>query len=234
MRFVTAIDKNYFPAIKALANSFKENAGDHELTCIVYGSDNLAERVQKLGIDVLHNVDIPAKLPTSEFWPEELPAMYARIMVPVLFDSPCAWIDADCLVLQPLDDLEHVKFKHPVAAVMTSTKLLGQQVGNLDISQTISALFAGLLVFNTQRWNELEITQKCLDVMNNRPDLEFHYAVQSVLSYVLRGDFHQLGYVWQEFANRGPLSEHCKIVHYVGGCPWKDEMKNLDIWKRYA
>ncbi len=75
--------------------------------------------------------------------------------------------------------------------------------------------------------------------MNTRNDLDFKYVVQSVLNYVLRGNFLELSYNWQVFANRKTAKElidnrQAKILHYVGALPWKDDMRNIDIWRKYA
>lgn len=232
--FCTAIDKAYYPALVALARSFKANAGPGvKLSCIVYGDEALIERVEALGLAVIPNPEINAYLPTTKEWPVASPAMYARLLVPHLFKESCAWIDADCVILQPLAPLTKFVFAQPVGAVMASTTTLSAQVGGLDISDA-PALFAGLLLFNRPNWIYNEITEKCFEVMNTRNDLDFKFVVQSVLNYVLRGKFYHLQYRWQEFANRGPISADCKIIHYVGGLPWKDEMKNTDIWRQYA
>lgn len=236
MQFVTAIDEAYLPGLIALNNSFKANAGDGvSLSCMVYGDSELVKKVESLGIDVIENFDIPAYLPVSEHWPVASPAMYARLMVPLLYESPCAWIDADCIVLKPLSILGDMKFSNPVAGVVTSTSQIGQQVkGNLDVNGSLPAIFAGLLVYNVEVWRKKRITEQCFEIMNSRRDLEFLYAVQSVMSYVLKGDFYHLDYSWQEFANRGKLSANCRIVHYVGALPWRDDMKNKDIFNQYA
>jgi lipopolysaccharide biosynthesis glycosyltransferase len=236
MRLVTAIDEAYLPGLIALHNSIKANSPGTPLACMVYGDEGLCSRVESRGIDVIRNPIIDAELPVTKLWPVGNPAMYARLLIPKYYHSPVAWIDADCIVLRPLDELETIKFDQPVAAVRTSTTTLGQQVDGLKFCHDTHALFAGLLIYNTHSWWDMDVTYKCMEAM--KENLDFKYAVQSVLSYILMGNFHELPYKWQVFANREEtdktMIDMAMILHYVGDLPWKNKMRNQEIWERYS
>lgn len=240
-KLITAIDAAYLPALVALYNSFKANAGDRfEFVCMVHGTDELACTVRAMGIKVLRMLDLCDYLPTTARWPVASPAMFSRLLIPRLFPDPdenTIWIDADCIILKPLDGLLEIEFCEPVAAVRTSTVTLAEQVGGLPARlRQVPALFAGLMIFNTTTWNALCITQVCQHVMSTRPDLDFYFAVQSVLSFVLAGDFHEIDYKWQGFAGRGPFNSDCRIGHWVGALPWAADCypHNREIWEKYA
>lgn len=235
---VTAVDKNYYPALVALSNSVKKNAGDDVvLSCMAYGDDAFIEKCKELDINVIANPSIDATIPSTELWPIPSEAMYARLLVPHLFNENCAWIDSDCIVLEDVRDLFEIGFNQPMAAVgeKISCQNIHQQVGgNLGYVGNVRAFFSGLIVFNVDEWRKQNITERCFEVMETRKDLDFYFAVQSVLNFVIRGDFHSLPYVWQVHANRGEMPKGSKILHFVGGLPWKDKMHNTRIWKKYA
>lgn len=233
MRLITSVNKDYLPALIALNNSILKNSPDTPLTCIVDGDEEFKAEIISMGIDAVDAPDFKEELPVSDLWPTASMAMYARIFIPKMFNEPCAWIDADCLVLKPL---KMVEFSQPVAAVMTSTTSIIQQVPNVKKDGERPALFSGFLMYNIEEWNRLKVTGMCIDAM--KEPLDFKYAVQSLLSYVLKGNFFQLPYHWQVFANRSTTNEDevkkAIILHYVGVLPWKDKCRNLELWKTYA
>jgi len=236
---VTAADAAYFPGVVALYNSFKRNAGPgFEFYAILYGEDIQAEG-RALGINVITPPDWKARFPTSSYWPEPSAPMYARLLVPRLFkDRPRAiWLDADCVIEQPLQELATLKFPNAMAGVYFASEnyTLGFHIS--DITQNLRDVrvpFTGLMVFNTAEWNRQQITERCVGAMN-ADAYDYKFAVQSVLGLVLMGNFHRLPYCWQVFAGRkGPLPDDAKILHWVGGLPWKQKMEHQAEWQKYA
>jgi len=232
---VTAATESYWPGVKALAASF-ENAGPgFELHCICYG--DLADRCRELGIVPLEPVDWVEKYPEGDRWFRQVPASYARLNLPRQFDvDRLIWIDADCIIQKPLTPLAELDFPQPVAAYYRGDEnyTLGFQVPNAPAYlRNVRCTFNGLLVFNVPEWNRRGITEACALAMET--GLVFRFIDQSVLSYVLQGDFYRLGAEWQCFANRkdAPLKS-ARILHWVGGLPWRDELPNAEIWREYA
>ena len=237
---VTATDRNYLPGLIALHNSVLANSPGTPLACLVHGDDELAEQVQARGIRVIHNPAIGVPIPTGGHWPEPLPAMYSRLLIPHLVEGPALWLDADCIVLQPLDELFELELgEAPCAMVDPQKQTLHDQVGGYG-GPSCRACFNGLILFNGPAWRAKSVTERCRAAMTL--PYVWKYAVQSVMSYVLRGDWVNLPYRWNVFANRGPLPADTAIVHYVGGVPWGDpalprgtvKMQNLEVWNRYA
>ncbi len=237
MIFYTSITEEYKPALKALRASMAENSPSSELIVNVY-QRGLYTKLKKEGYNVEYRETRDVKLPVTSRWPTQIWPMFDRLWVPDYNeDERCAWIDADCVVLRDLSDLETFDLDKPVAAVKTSTTEMSQQVGGIRGKEVGKpALFAGLLIFNNQVWRDMDITQRCIEAMQK--PLDFFFASQSVLSYALMGNFHELPYKWQVFANRKGSEDHiskdAKILHYVGGLPWKNEMKHTDIWRHYC
>ena len=236
---VTAIDRAFLPGVKALYNSFVANAGDgFELHCIVHGDDALFDEVAAHGITAIHATDWADEYPTSHVWPERKPALFASLQVPKLFagQERVIWIDADCIIVDSLNELATMEFLEPVAAchphhmytlekmVLGCDKSIGQ----------VHGLFSGFYVYNVQEWNRLDITGKCAQAMTDT-SVTFKWCDQSVLSYVLRGNFCELDIKWQTFANRQEAQFHnAKILHWLGTMkPWNSAVPHQHRWEVY-
>ena len=237
---ITAIDAAYWPGLKALARSFKANAGPgFELHCIVYGDAELRRRVSEICIAV----DPPewnTLYPTTAKWPVPLAAMYARLLIPELFKQHdrAIWLDADCIVLDDLAELAAMTFDQPMAGVNFDTRnyTLGFHIPNLrGVDPATPVPFTGIMVFNIPEWRRLDITAHCTEWMNADCGFDFRFVVQSVLGLVLQGNYHHLEYRWNVFGGRrDPIPDNAKIVHYVGALPWRDEMPHRRLWEQYA
>lgn len=240
---ITAVTANYFPGLIALRNSLVANAGiDYKLHCIVFGDEALTERIEAAGVTAIPDPQWSARYPTSERWPEPVPSSFSRLYVPRLFPDceRAIWLDSDCVVVRSLEPLTQMRFAQPVATVFINNERyeLLFNVTNLPPElHRIRATFNGLLVYNIAEWNRQGITERCREVMEADTDLIFRYIDQSVLSYVLRGNFHRLGLEWQHFANRKTeISPAARVLHWVGGkgnAPWLLEMNHASIWRQY-
>jgi lipopolysaccharide biosynthesis glycosyltransferase len=235
---VTAINRRYLPGLKALYNSYKANAGDgFDFYCIV--DADLFDEVEALGVKAVKPLDWTDHYPLSKEWPEAIPAMFADMQIPRLFPDHerAVWIDADCIIIKPLQGLIDLVFAQPVAACSPDNEnyTLGFVLRNCpgNLLQT-RALFGGLIVFNIPEWNKRDITGQCAKAMTDKT-IVFRYGDQSVLSYVLRGDFARLPDCWQIFANRDqPIPPEGRILHYVGALPWERKMCHQAEWDKYA
>lgn len=233
---VTAIDRAYLPGLKALSNSFNANAGDgFELHCICHG-DVMAD-VETLGVNPLAPPEWATRYPTTARWPKPLASMYSRLLIPELFEGRSIWLDADCIILQPLHELAEVEFEQPVAAVHFNNEryTLGFHVGGIEPELArVPVPFSGMLVFNGPAWRAARITNRCAEWMAH-DEYDYKFVVQSVLGLALKGDYKRLPYKWQVFAGRtDPLPADTMILHYVGGLPWREPMNNQHIWDKYA
>lgn len=237
---VTAINEAYFPGLDALYNSFKKNADpEYDFYCIVDGDADLFERVEALGVKSVKPINWAEDYPTSGYWPIKIPSLFARLQIPRLFPDHdrAIWIDADCIIIDSLTRLAEFGFKEPVAACVPNKQVyaLGNLLLNCPPHLTgVAGLFSGLLVFNIPEWNKQDITGQCATAMMNK-DITFKWGDQSVLSYVLAGDFFELSMKWQTFAHRlNAKLKTARILHWLGDVPWKKDMRNGDLWHRYA
>ena len=235
---VTAINKPYLPGLKVLNNSIRKNSPNLSLTAIVYGDDNLIDEVSDLGLNVIPNPKINATLPVSARFPVASRAMYARLIVPELMGCDAVWMDVDQVVLKPLDELLKLDLgKKALAAVpnrpMDKSRLAGCPKSLLGVDGILS----GLMVLNYKNWTEQRITERCFELMNNPPHgIHFTFIVQSVLEYLLHGNFYRLHEKWQWFPNRGPARPaNAMVAHWHGKlAPWRDKVKHAEIWNAYT
>ena len=201
------------------------------LKCIPYGC---ADEVRALGIEVIEGVHVNDHLPEAEGTPEGCQPMYARLAAYRLLGK-CLWLDADQVVLKPLDALFSIVTDKPCAAV-PSTPLHHQIEGE---NSNIPAIYSGLVVF-TEQWATQRITEQCIELMNARNRAyRYRFADQSYISHVLRGNFHRLELEWQGFANRiqAPLPSDSRVAHWHGRekKPWTHPtMPNAALWREYA
>lgn len=231
---VTSINESFLPGLKALHNSILRHSPDTPLACLTYGDDDFAETVERMGIEVHHNVDLNSHLPPGEDTDAECDPMYARLLAPEIFDK-CVWLDADQVVRTDLSKLFDIEFSEPLAAV-PDTKSAQQSVIGLDVD-FVPAIMSGLMVFNVPEWRRLNMFDACIRIMN-MPDVTFRFVVQSVLNIALGGKFHRLPLIWQGFANREQLDpSKFRVLHWHGrdAKPWTHpNMPHAEIWRQYA
>lgn len=241
---VTAVDREYLPALRALHNSMQEHSSDTELLVMTYGDDDLVSDVLRMGVPyVARNRGINAPLPTSVkgHWPTSSPAMYARLLIPdICSEEKAVWIDADSIVLTDLSPLFDLDMGPCPVAAVDSKRPMSRQIDGLPVDeQGLPSFYSGLMVYDCKEWREQEITERCLEVMRTRDDLDFIHVVQSVMCYVIRANFYALDSRWQAFGNRVKLPPDPWVVHYHGGNkPWLNHHPNCErnrkLWERYA
>lgn len=146
---VTAADAAYWPGVVALYNSFTRNAGPgFEFYAILYGEE-LQDKGRSLGINVIEPPEWAAVFPTSSYWPQPSAPMYARLLIPQLFKDHerAIWLDADCIILQALEELADLEFAQPLAAVYFDTEnyTLGFHISDIEHNlRLIRCPFTGL------------------------------------------------------------------------------------------
>lgn len=227
-RIVTACDENFWPALKALFNSYKQNSSrGFEFVAMIFGSSEFAQQVRDYGIEVVHNpvLDGAKHFPYADQWTEEMPVMYSRLWVPNIFNDGVRniWVDADSLILWPLDELLRLEFNDPVASTVARGTIRQSAQGYKGPWKDCEVLASGLLVYNNDAYGKNNILNRCLRLMNENRHT-FKHVVQSVLAIALHDNWLRLPYEWQVYGNRRTFVdwlERAKIVHYIGPYkPW--------------
>jgi len=246
---VTACEDKFMPGAIALHNSIKRNTpqGEIDFYCIYYGED-ASPLIQK-GIKVIDNPPYPDDIvfPVGGRWQKAdgypaglnpskyaMPAMYARMMMTKLLPDRerIFWVDADCIIMQSIEELNQLDFKGtPVAGPditdeangnfgsLYPNRAKGQRNGN---SLGHKAFGCGVMLVNTKVWEEHQITEKCFELMKNcKARDEMLAVVQSILILVVKNDFVDLSMQKYLFdAKRYKPTQDIKIIHFPIVIPW--------------
>jgi lipopolysaccharide biosynthesis glycosyltransferase len=235
MKIVTACDVNYIPGVIALYNSYKTYASEHEFCCMVHDEET-KDQLDKIGVPNLfvHRELLPEALPISGLWPEASMSMYSRLLVPDLFkENKTLWIDADALIVRPLPEVDLGNY--PCAGVVVSSPTIASQVRGICVKRIndMPAIHAGVMFYDKKNWVKDKVLERCLEVMQY--NYQFIYAVQSVLSLALEGNFLGLPYEWDAFTSWG-LPENTIIAHFAGYkyVPWiNTDIPYAKEWREY-
>jgi len=221
----TVCDEPYWLGVVALHNSYRKHSRDgFDFAVIVYGSDELVQRAELLGMRVIANPPFPVeRLPTGKWHqdPERLPAMYGRLLIPQLFPEyrRIVYIDCDSLILQSLRPLAEMPMVHPIAATRCNGPMSYNVIGR-DYAGT--GPMSSMYVIDQDLWRSHEIDRKWLAAIRD-DSVEYPFTVQGVLSVALWKDWHELP--WEAQAHAGHAWQQYKagkvyLLHFMGANPW--------------
>lgn len=241
---VTACDEKYAPGAVALYNSINRNTkeGEIDFYCMAFGSE---EFCNSLPMKTIKNPRYPdgQNFPKGGRWsanvmpgyPEgmnpsqyAMPAMYARLLIADLFESldRVLWIDADCLVIDSLKELESFDFS---GHCMASTDITEQLNGNFKSLREqhgqgnclgIRAPGTGVMMINIEAWRSSKISEKCFQLMNDAVEGEWLAVVQNAIILAVNGDFAEFGWEYMRDVKRHDPPPGTKIIHFPIVIPW--------------
>lgn len=231
MKIVTGCDAAYLPGAKALLNSIRRHFVDDrfEYWCIAYGDVDLAKALEDHGYKVILNPPYPdgVNLMSGGWWkPEQMPVMYARLLLPKIFsgDDRIMWLDADMIVKESLAEaLDMDLAGHPVAGVL-GEDCIGRHWYPPVVDKR-KRHGTGCLIIDVRRWNELRVTERCFDAMANppHPGSVPKGVVETILNHVLNGDWHPLDPSWDQNPKRADPPSGTKIYHFGCVMPWTED-----------
>lgn len=245
---VTGADKKFIPGVIAFYNSLKANGNvTTDLVLFAHGDSQDFSKIPE-EFRIIYNPD-PIKSPASKEWPEEIPAMYSRVMIPRILSEydRVIWFDADTIILKDLNPLLNINMEEkPVAATSPGADWQQKQFQYMPFQfqdpsrfpemKDIRSLQAGVLVYDIKKWNELDLDKQVDDILLS--NIEFKYVVQGVLGYLLKGEFKLLDYIWNcpvSWLSRYKIND-IAVLHFVGGAnknPWQTEMMYNEVWRKY-
>ena len=178
--------------------------------------------------------------------------MYYRILIPELlkkFDK-VIYLDCDILLRDDISKLYDINIDDFVLAavinpVIQSKKYIEETLG-LDSEKYFNS---GILVINNKKFNELNLKQKCIELIKTKNNLKF--PDQDILNIVCQNNVYYLdikwNYQWFFETLEIPLPSYCmdlykkasknpSIVHYSSAQkPWNyDDGKYTKEWKKYC
>jgi len=239
---VTTIDERFYPGLVGLHNSFlKHSAEGFDFAAIVFGSDELADRVERRGIIVARNPEFPRevkRLPEGKHYlaPEHMPAMYGRLLIPDIFKSygRSIYIDADSLILQSLMPLAEMEMRRPLAAPHCNSPM-HYNVKGRDFKQTVGPM-SSMYVTDHALWRDFRIDEKWIEAIND-PTLSFPFTVQGVLQTAINLDWHELPWETQAHAGHTTFSVsrpgEVYSLHFMGTKPWEEIPDHLKPYQAH-
>lgn len=246
LAIVTSADKNFIPGVKALHKSLVKNANiSFDFILIAHGKE---ENFDDLDVIKVFNPELVGA-PTSSKWPESIPAMYSRVLIPRLFPEydRVLWLDSDIIVLKSLGKLVTIDMEgFPVAATSPGATFQREELRYLPFQLEKPELFeninlvksiqAGMILFDINEWNSRGLDRIIDSLLTS--NIKFKFVVQGLLSMALMGQFKEVPYNWNcpvSWVGRYDLKT-VHVLHYVGGKgrnPWQTNMKLGELWKLY-
>lgn len=154
---------------------------------------------------------------------------YGRLLIPSIVQNDCKkvlYLDTDLIVNLDVTKLFSIDFDKPIAAVNGSTfKYVLEQhffLSILEMNPDNYFFNSGVLLFNIEKWNSLEIDNKVKSFGEKYGD-EFRSADQTLLNGVFCGDFYFLDKKYNSlwYPHLEEFDKQDKIIHFVGSPkPW--------------
>ena len=223
---VTTINEPYYPGLVALHNSWRRNSPEQDFACLVFGSDDLVKRVEARGIRVIANPTFPiVDLPLGKHHrnPDDMPAMYGRLLIPDLFPEypRSVFIDADAIILKPLSGLVDMAMTRPVAATRCNGPIAYNVIGRTYPFEY--GPMTSFMLIDHALWDAAEIGRKWVEAALD-PTLGHPFTVQSVLQAAIENDWHCLPWEWQPHAGHETYINNrdaALVLHFMGTNPWQ-------------
>tara|TARA_R110000824_G_scaffold212432_3_gene398622 strand:- start:2307 stop:3056 length:750 start_codon:yes stop_codon:yes gene_type:complete len=243
---VTSVDRKYLPGLIALHNSFIKNSQEgFEFWAILDGDMAFEREVNALGIKTILNPVMDTKqYPVSDKWPDEVPSMYWRMLIPSLFPEhdKSIYIDADAIILKSLKGIASIDIGSKVLGATHDKQMFVSTLGLPDDLANAVSFISSFMVFNHKQYAQKNILQTCLELMQ-RTDLNFKCAVQGVMQVAILSDWFEYKYTYQAHAGHQTLCDDSYILHFMGTNPWETlradliqpwKLKARHIWEEYT
>ena len=243
---VTSLDRSYLPGLKALHNSYVKNSREgFEFWAILDGDEAFEREVNALGIKTILNPSMETdQYPVSEKWPDEVPAMYWRMLIPSLFPGheKSIYIDADAIILKSLKGIAEIDIGDKALGATHDKQMFVSTLGLPDNLANTVSFVSSFMVFNHKQWTDRKLLDRCLEVMQ-RNDLNFKCAVQGVMQVAILDNWYEYKYMFQAHAGHQTLCAESFILHFMGTNPWETlradlvqpwKIKARAIWSEYA
>jgi len=233
---VTAATESFIPGAKALYNSAARWCPGVKFGILFYtdwpGRWTVQKVQDQVGADAVVYINHP--VPMGDDLGKKYnsfltigPEMYSRLLIPLLFSGRAFYLDADCLILQAIDELWTMDLKGRPSACVDR--------GDVGWRNDQVAMASGTVLIDCAEWNRRGLVEQCLELQlaegltNN---------VEGLISIAHGDEFLRLNPIWQNLAYFGCLCREDKIIHYAGYKPWLTEVHGwwvnyLSIWQAY-
>lgn len=240
-KIATSVTIEYFPGLVALKNSIDMWMQDIQLYVFGYSKpgDDLENKIKSLGVNYIMEAPMLGPiLDNGKNFRNGLklgPDMYARLIIPKYCTGKVFYVDCDCIILQPIDDLWTMDM-----AGLPSACVFRPDIGWIG-GHRHDDMASGTVLIDCEEWRRVKLTEECFDIMeksiSGKLGRKFPVNVESVMSYVHDGKFLHLPAEYQNLTYYGALCKQDKIAHFAGPKPWsiknhtmKGHVNYSNIW----
>jgi len=239
------VDNSYFRALGAVlasivANNPEQHFTFHILTLEVSGEHrNRVAQIEKMWNvrTELHLLDIASFQKFSEYLGQSYYSLsiFTRLMIPEILQGRTErvlYLDADVLCVGKLTELVDLDISEDIAAVVADAPITTRR--RVEVLQLEQARYfnSGVLLINTEKWIENDITARTLHVLSHRRG-GLRFPDQDVLNIVLDGRARYIEPKWNLLygligdlengvTHMKPLDDP-RFIHFAGAVkPWHD------------
>jgi len=249
---VVACDNHYLILLAALIKSIEANIRINQRVNVYVIEDKLSEaNKQKLSMSVDATI-------TTLFWQQmeavipqgmQLPLdrssyplnIYMRLFIPYFIPTDIdrvLYLDVDMIVQQDISTIFENDIENKVIAAVLDPRIITfdnswggiMNYKELGLSGTSKYFNTGLILMNTKKWRELDITRKIIDCIDSNKKFA-NYPDQYGLNVVLANQWLELSPLWNHFSTIEP-NEKPYLIHFVERKPiyqsynYNQEFKN--------
>ncbi|GAB2699476.1 glycosyltransferase family 8 protein [Mucilaginibacter koreensis] len=248
---VIVTDEHYVIMLAALLKSIEENHITTENIDVYVVEDGVTAKSKQCIADTItsaqirvHWINISEALPANVQLPVDRTSFpmiaYMRLFIPYFIPpavSKVIFLDVDMLVMTDISRLWTIELgQYPVAAVqdpllMTFSNHWGgvKNYKALGFTPGTPYFNSGMLVINTKQWEQEQIAQQVIDVVN-RNKAYANYPDQYGLNIVLANRWLKLDNRWNYFAS-GLLPDPY-IIHFTTRKPFYKSYNKNDAYQQ--
>lgn len=235
LNIVVASDNHYIILLAALIKSIEANLSKGHTITIYIIEDNVSdENKVKLQKSIDTNITTLVWKEMNSVIPEgmKLPLdrssyplnIYMRLFIPYFIPEEIErvlYLDVDMIVLKDVATLFENNLENYVIASVLDPRIItfdnswGGVLNHNELGLSGSTRYfnTGLIVMNTKKWRELNITEKIIDCIDSNKKFA-NYPDQYGLNVVLANQWLELSPLWNHFSTI-PASEKPYLIHFV-------------------
>lgn len=230
---VVASDNQYTVLTAALLKSIEVNHKSNEHINFTIIDDGIsAANKKKLENSINKNIITLNWIKASKLIPDNIKipsdqstlpyTAYLRLFAPYAVESDCQkliYMDVDMLMYDDVSNLYHIDLENNIIGAVQDYQFVVSSpyaIKNYkELSMLPDAMYfnSGLLVIDTQKWIEADISKKVIDCMNENL-AHVLYADQYGLNVVLHKDWKQIDLLWN-CSDYFEIPSNPSLVHFL-------------------
>lgn len=247
---VSVCDNHYSILLVALIKSIEANHHTSERIDFYVVSDKISSRNKsKINKSINKNIIKIFWLEMSKCIPKqfELPTdktsypikIYMKLFIPYFMPQhleKIIFLDVDMIMLEDISNLWYTDLEDKVVAAVQDqfVKTMGNWGGiknyrEFNMTADTKYFNTGLLIFNTKKWLDLDITTKVINCTNENREFVV-YGDQYGINAILANQWKELDHLWNRFAYSE--EERPFNIHFTGRKPFYKTYEFNENYKR--